>query len=90
MKPRNSYDTKQRLPIVALVIKATLAFITGKFETIGSNFSHETAGLLASLATIPREVYIKIKNTKKTLQASPPESQRVNKSIFLKNYFAAS
>ncbi|WP_314256981.1 hypothetical protein, partial [Granulicatella elegans] len=39
-----------------------------KFETIGSNFSHETAGLLASLATIPREVYIKIKNTKKTLQ----------------------
>ena len=68
MKPRNSYDTKQRLPIVALVIKATLAFITGKFETIGSNFSHETAGLLASLATIPREVYIKIKKTKKTLQ----------------------
>ena len=89
MKPRISYDTKQRLPIVALVIKADLAFITGKFETIGSNFSHETAGLLASLATIPREVYIKIKNTKKTLQV-PMESQRVNKSKFLKNYFAAS
>ena len=32
MKPRNSYDTKQRLPIVALVIKATLAFITGKLQ----------------------------------------------------------
>ena len=68
MNPRISYDTNQRLPIVAKVIKADLAFITGKFETLGSNFSHETAGLLASLATIPREVYIKIKNTKKTLQ----------------------
>ena len=89
MNIRISHDTNQRLPIVALVIKATLAFITGKFETIGSNFSHETAGLLASLATIPREVYIKIKNTKKTLQV-PMESQRVNKSKFLKNYFAAS
>ena len=32
----------QRLPIVALVIKADLAFITGKFETLGSNFRHET------------------------------------------------
>ena len=51
---------KIRLPIVALVIKATQDFITGKFETLGSNFSHETAGLLASTATIPREVYIKI------------------------------
>ena len=39
---------KNRLPIVALVIKADLAFITGKFETLGSNFSHETAGFLAS------------------------------------------
>ena len=57
MKPQISYDTNQRLPIVAKVIKADLAFITGKFETIGSNFSHETAGLLASIATIPREVY---------------------------------
>ena len=33
MKPRNSYDTKKRLPIVAKAIKANLAFITGKFET---------------------------------------------------------
>ena len=49
---------KQRLPIVALVIKASLAFITGKFETIGSNFSNETALLAACVpATIPREVY---------------------------------
>ena len=32
----------QRLPIVALVIKADSAFITGKFETLGSNFRHET------------------------------------------------
>ena len=57
MKPRIFYDTNQRLPIVAKVIKADLAFITGKFKTLGSNFSHETAGFLASLATIPREVY---------------------------------
>ena len=90
MKPRNSYDRNQRLPIVAKIIKADLAFITGKFETLGSIFSNETEGLLASLATIPREVYIKNKNTKKTLQVSPLESQRVNKSKFLKNYFAAS
>ena len=91
MKPRISYDHQIRLPIVALVIKATLAFITGKFETIGSNFSNETALLAACVpATIPREVYFKNKHTKKTLQASPLESQRVNKSKFLKNYFAAS
>lgn len=32
MKPRNSYDRNQRLPIVAKVIKADLAFITGKIE----------------------------------------------------------
>ena len=43
MKPRISYDHQIRLPIGALVIKAILAFITGKFETLGSNFSHETA-----------------------------------------------
>ena len=42
MKTRISYDHQIRLPIVALVIKAILAFITGKFETIGSNFRHET------------------------------------------------
>ena len=57
MKPRNSYDRNQRLPIVAKIIKADLAFITGKFETLGSNFRHETEGLLASPATISREVY---------------------------------
>ena len=69
MKPRISYDHQIRLPIVALVIKATLAFITGKFETIGSNFSNETALLAACVpATIPREVYLKNKHTKKTLQ----------------------
>ena len=28
-----------------------LAIIKGNFETLGSKFSHETAGLLASLAT---------------------------------------
>lgn len=42
MNPRISYDTNQRLPIVAKVIKADLAFITGKFETLGSNFRHKT------------------------------------------------
>ena len=42
MKPRIFYDTNQRLPIVAKVIKADLAFITGKFETLGSIFRHET------------------------------------------------
>ena len=29
-----------------------MAYIKGKFETLGSNFSHETEGLLASHATI--------------------------------------
>ena len=33
MKTRISYDHQIRLPIVALVIKATPAFITGKIET---------------------------------------------------------
>ena len=41
----------ERIPVVAQVIEATLASITGKFETLGSNFRHETAGLLPSIAT---------------------------------------
>ena len=42
---------------VALVIETVAAVsITGKFETIGSNFSQEIrkAKLLASIATIPK------------------------------------
>ena len=40
----------ERILVVARVIEATLASITGKFETLGSNFSHEIrfAKLLAS------------------------------------------
>ena len=36
---------------VALVLEATSASSTGKLETLGSSFRHETAGLLPSLAT---------------------------------------
>ena len=36
---------------VALVLEATLASSTGKLETLGSSFRHETAGLLPSFAT---------------------------------------
>ena len=38
--------------MIAQVTKTAIAvLVTGKFETLGSNFSHETAGLLASVAT---------------------------------------
>ena len=41
---------KKGISPVAVVIKTALAVpITGNFETSGSKFSHETAGLLASL-----------------------------------------
>ena len=39
---------KKRLPIVVWAVSATLAETAGNFETLGSKFSHETAGLLAS------------------------------------------
>ena len=39
---------KNRLPIVAWAVSAKLADTVGNFETLGSKFSHETAGLLAS------------------------------------------
>ena len=35
-----------------------MAYIKGKFETLGSNFSHETAGLLASHATIKKSILL--------------------------------
>ena len=43
-------ENKKRLPVIANVIEARLASITGKFETLVSNFSHEIrfAKLLAS------------------------------------------
>ena len=34
---------KNRLPIVAWAVSATLADTAGNFETLGSKFSHETA-----------------------------------------------
>ena len=47
------YDGKQKgISSVAVVIETALAVpITGNFETLGSKFSHEIAGLLASFAT---------------------------------------
>ena len=44
----------ERLPVVARVIEAKVASITGKIETLGSIFRHETrvfASLLPSIAT---------------------------------------
>ena len=35
-----------------------MAYIKGKFETLGSNFSHETEGLLASSATIKKSILL--------------------------------
>ena len=88
MRPRISYDKKQRLPIVALVKKAT--FFTGKFETKAQILAmRQLCWLLASqLLSLGKS--IKKINALKKLSKSPLESQRVNKSIFLKNYFAAS
>ena len=58
MNIRISHDTNQRLSIVALVIKANLAFITGKIETKTRFLAmRQLCWLLASPATIIREVY---------------------------------
>ena len=91
MKPRNSYDRNQRLPIVAKVIKADSAFITGKFETKAQILAMKPKVCWRPQLLYPGKSIKEILfHTKKTLQASPLESQRVNKSKFLKNYFAAS
>lgn len=89
---RISYDTNQRLPIVAKVIKADLAFITGKIETKTRFLAmRQLCWLLASQLLYPgKSIKENLFHTKKTLQAFPLESQRVNKSKFLTNYFAAS
>ena len=46
---------KQKTKNFSLIAEATktavAVLVAGKFETLGSNFSHETAGLLASVAT---------------------------------------
>ena len=50
----------ERLPVVARVIEAKLASITGKIETLGSIFRHETrifASLLPSIATTTRNSF---------------------------------
>ena len=71
--------------------KSHTGFYYGKNRDQGSIFSNEIALLAACVPSYyPQGSLKKIENTKKTLQASPLESQRVNKSIFLKNYFAAS
>ena len=45
---------KQKIKNFSLIAEATktavAVLVAGKFETLGSNFSHETAGLLASVA----------------------------------------
>ena len=46
--PHNFSLNKKRLPIVVWAVSAKLADTAGNFETLGSKFSHETAGLLAS------------------------------------------
>ena len=40
--PHNFSLNKKRLPIVVWAVSAKLADITGKFETLGSNFRQET------------------------------------------------
>ena len=50
-------ETK-KLSIVARVKEVFLTSFTGKIETLGSIFRHETVGLLPSIATI--EKFIKI------------------------------
>ena len=42
---------KRNFPVAAVIETALAVPITGNFETIGSKFSHETEGLLASFAT---------------------------------------
>ena len=49
----HKYPLKQnRLPIVVCVQVAFWLLVLGNFETLGSKFSHETVGLLASYTTI--------------------------------------
>ena len=57
MKIHVMIPKQNRLSIVAKVIESAKAdSITGNFETLGSKFSNETEGLLASLATIKQSL----------------------------------
>lgn len=50
----------EKFPVVAQVIEAKLASITGKIETLGLIFRHETrvfASLLPSIATTTRNSF---------------------------------
>ena len=42
--------------VVSTLVATWWLLMLGKFETLGSNFSHETAGLLASFATIKKSI----------------------------------
>ena len=56
------YDGKQKrnFPVAAVIETALAVPITGNFETLGSKFSHETAGLLASLLHFGNSISISI------------------------------
>ena len=46
----NKEKTKNFSLIAEATKTAVAVLVAGKFETLGSNFSHETTGLLASVA----------------------------------------
>ena len=84
MKPRNSYDTKQRLPIVAKAIKANLAFITGKIETKARFLAmRQLCWLLASQLLYLGKSIKKI-NALKKLFKSPRNLKELTNQNFLK------
>ena len=74
----------QRLPIVALVIKADLAFITGKFETLGSNFRHETGRAAAVPSYYPQGSLKKLKILKKLFKHPHWNLKELTNQNFLK------
>lgn len=82
---RISYDTNQRLPIVAKVIKADLAFITGKIETKTRFLAmRHLCWLLASQLLYPgKSIKENLFHTKKTLQASPWNLKELTNQNFL-------
>ena len=85
MNPRISYGTNQRLPIVAKVIKAKLAFITGKIETKARFLAmRQLCWLLASHLLYLGKSIKKNKRTKKTLQAPHWNLKELTNQYFLK------
>ena len=79
------YVRTQRIFIVAKVIKSAFAaFITGKVETLGSTFRHETAGLLPSscyyiesIIKLSYRVRINAQSDTLALQTTIPPAQLV-------------